>query len=109
MSLLPLYDKLLEQLNSLTPDEHIDIERVCYTINNIHKHLSIENTDYHFKMIGALIVHHKSITDKTNIKMIPYNCQIMIGGKGILPTMGNMPVLLQKIIAQYVINYSINT
>ena len=101
-----LYVKLLEQVNNLTQENQIDINRVCYTINNIHKNLPKDDTEYHYKMIGYLIIHHKFIIDKIDITTIPYNCQIMVGNKGILPNMENLPVLLQKIIAQYIENFS---
>lgn len=101
-----LYNNLLEQIDNLGSEKQIDIKRVCYTINNIHKNLSKDDAEYHYKMIGYLIIHHKSINDKTNILTVPYNCQIMMGNKGILPTMEDLPVLLQKIIAQYVENFS---
>jgi len=101
-----LYGELLKEVNNLDPDTQIDISRVCYTINNIHKNLSKKDTDYHYELIGSLIIHHKSITDKINVIAIPYDCQIMMGNKGILPTMNDLPILLQKIISQYVIKFS---
>lgn len=109
MSLLPIYDKLLEQVNNLGPNDQIDIDRVCHTINNIHKHLPKQDVEHHHSMIGSLIIHHKMITDKIDIMIFPYHSQIMIGGRGILPSMEDLPPLLQKIIAQYVMNYSISS
>jgi hypothetical protein len=117
-----LYDDLLEEVNNQDPETQIDISRVCYTINNIYKHLPKNDAEYHYKMIGSLIIHHKFINNKTdtamipynckiidenNIKTIPYNCQIMAGNLGLLPSMNDLPVLLQKIISQYVITFSI--
>lgn len=102
-----LYDDLLEQVNNLDPETQIEITRVCYTIRNICKNLPKDDAEYHYNMIGSLIIHHKSITDNVNVMTIPYNCEIMIGNRGILPTIKDLPVLLQKIISQYVINYSI--
>jgi hypothetical protein len=103
-----LYDNLLVQVNNLGSENHIDINRVSRTIGNIHKNLHEDDAEYHYKMIGYLIIHHKLITDKINITVIPYDCQIMEGNKGILPTMEDLPVLLQKILSQYVINYSVS-
>jgi len=101
-----LYDDLLEQVNNLSSETQIDISRVCYTINSIHKNLSKDDAEYHYNMIGSLIIHHKVITDnEINILSIPYNSEIMIGGNGILSSMEDLPVLLQKIISQYVINF----
>ena len=102
-----LYDNLLEQVNNLDPETQIDISRVCYTINSIHKNLPKTDADYHYNMIGHLIIHHKSITEKINVITMPYNSQIIVGNKGILPTMNDLPVLLQKIISQYIIEFSI--
>lgn len=115
--IFPLYDDLLGQVNNLNENQQIDITRVCYTINNIYKNLPVKAAKYHYKMIGYLIIHHKSITDDTlptrqviqskiNNSIFPYNSQIMMGNKGILPTMEDLPVLLQKIIAQYIENNS---
>ncbi len=118
--MFPLYDNLLEQINNLNENEQIDITKVCYTINNIYKNLPVKSAKYHYKMIGWLIIHHKSIAEKidtspvrhviqvkTNNPTFPYNSQIMMGNKGILPAMEDLPILLQKIIAQYVQNYSL--
>ena len=111
----PLYDDLLEQVNNLKEEDQIDISRVCYTINNICKNLPKKDAKYHYKMIGYLMTHHKLLSDKTDVSSnqiiirnnsAPYNSQIMMGNKGILPTMEDLPVVLQKIIAQYVENYS---
>ena len=100
-----LYNDLLEQVNNLKPETYIDISRVCYTINNIHKNLPKDDMDYHYSMIGFLMLHHKSLTSD-NMLTFPYECRIMVGNKGILSTMDNLPPLLQKIISQYVINHS---
>lgn len=99
-----LYDDLLKQINI---DGSIDIDRVCSTINNIFKHLPKADAEYHYKMIEVLILHHKTITDGYELFDIPYNAQIMIGNRGILNNMEQLPPLLQHIIAQYVENYSI--
>ncbi len=118
--IFPLYDDLLEQANNLNEEKQIDISRVCYTINNIYKNLPEKDTKYHYKMIGYLIIHHKFMNDidplpvrqivtRTNNSIIPYNTQIMMGNKGILSTMEDLPPLLQKIIAQYVEMFSIKT
>jgi hypothetical protein len=103
----PLYDELLERANNMGSNDHIDIDKVCRTINSIQKNLSKNDTDYHYCMIGYIIIHHKSITEKTEINVIPYNCQIMMGNRGLLNTMENLPFLLQKIISQYVEKFSI--
>lgn len=113
----PLYDDLLKQVNELGEDKKIDITRVCYTINNIYKNLPDKDAKYHYKKIGYLMIHHSKITDNPDIKvfgnqminrfnMMPYNSQIMMGNKGILSAMENLPPLLQKIITQYVENFS---
>ena len=101
-----LYDDLLKEVNNIDPETRIDISRVCYTINGIHKNLPKEDSDYHYNVIGSLIVHHKAITDDVNVMTIPYDCQIMTGNRGLLPTMNDCPPLLQKIISQYVIKFS---
>jgi len=118
--IFPLYDNLLEQVNNLSEEKQIDITRVCYTINNIYKNLPEKDAKYHYKMIGCLVIHHKLLADKTNTSphnsqimtktntsIIPYNSQIMMGNKGILLAMEDLPSLLQKIIAQYVENFSL--
>ena len=102
-----LYSDLLEEVNNIDPETQIDISRVCYTINSIHKNLPKADADYHYNAIGSLITHHKAITDKINVLTIPYDCQIMAGNKGLLPTMDDLPPLLQKIISQYVIKFSL--
>lgn len=119
--IFPLYDNLLQQVNDLSEEKQIDITRVCYTINNIYKNLPEKDSKYHYKMIGYLIIHHKLLTDKidtslirnnhlitrSNKSIIPYNSQIMMGNKGILLSMEDLPSLLQKIIAEYVEIFSL--
>ena len=72
-----LYEDLLKEVNNVDPGTQIDISRVCYTINNIHKNLPKDDSDYHYNTIGSLIIHHKAITDKINVVTIPYDCQII--------------------------------
>lgn len=100
----PLYDELYKQVESRS-DKTIDIKRVCTTINNISQMLSPEAASEHYREIAALILHHEIINNKgILLAPVPYDGKVMVGGKGILHYMPNMPPILQQIIAQYVEN-----
>lgn len=98
----PLYDTLLKQVESRT-EKGIDVKRVCTTINNISQTLHPDAAAEHYREIGALILHHDLINNNgVLLSPVPYDGKVMVGGKGVLHYIMNMPPLLQQIIAQYV-------
>ena len=98
----PLYDHLVSQVSQRT-ETNIDIKRVCVTINNIGQTLNQEDALEHYQEIGALILHHEAITNGNVIlSCVPYDSKVMVGGKGILHYIMNLPPVLQQIIAQYI-------
>lgn len=102
--LYPLYDELSKQVE-LRTEKGIDIKRICTTINNIAQTLPPDATTEHYREIGALILHHEMINNGgVLLSPIPYDGKVMVGGKGILHYIMNMPPILQQIIAQYVEN-----
>lgn len=102
----PLYDLLLNRAKE-RPDNFLDIKCICTTINNIAQTLTAEEANFHYANIGALIIHHDTITNNgTTLSPIPYLGKVMIGSRGILYTIGNLPVLLQQIISNYLEYYS---
>ena len=102
----PLYDYLVSKVESravtAAGGKVIDINRVCSTITNIER--IVDDKDIaaeHYKEINWLIIRHYHIT--TGIETaLPYDVKLMVGGKGILASMNNLPVMLQQILAQYI-------
>lgn len=95
----PLYDDLRAQVEARS-EKSIDIQRICSTVNGLP-------SGDHTKEIAALILHHELITnDGILLSCTPYNGKLMVGGKGILYSMMDLPPMLQQIIAQYVENSS---
>lgn len=98
----PLYDDLIRRIEART-EKGIDIKRVCTTINNIIQTLAPEDAAEHYREIGALILHHELMNNGgVLLSPIPYDGKVMVGGKGVLYYIMNLPPLLQQIIAQYV-------
>lgn len=98
----PLYDKLVTDVHARA-EKGIDIKRVCTTINNIAQSLPSSDAADHYMEIGALILHHELLTNNgVLLSSIPYDGKVMIGGKGILYYIMNLPPHLQQIIAQYI-------
>jgi hypothetical protein len=102
----PLYDYLLNKVNTRV-EKSIDIKNVCLTINDFSNTLSSEESILHYNNITALMYHHELLTRGMLLTAAPFDGRIMVGGKGILYTISNLPPLLQQIIAQYVDEYSI--
>jgi hypothetical protein len=102
-----IYDELLKQVTNHDTNINYDVDRTCVTITNIHKHLPKSDAEYHYNVIGSLIIHHKFITDKMETIIYPYDAQIMAENKGILGDINKLPPLLQQIIAQYIENNSL--
>lgn len=101
----PLYEYLLQEVNK-RKDTGIDIKRICTTINNISQKLLPPQAKEHHEEIHALILHHDFITNGGLLSPIPYDGKLMVGGKGILHCLSNMPPILQQIIAQYLEIYA---
>lgn len=100
-STYPLYDELIRKVEG-RKEKGIDVNRVCLTITNIErivddKKLALE----HYKEIMWLIIHHNILTRGVETPL-PYDAKVMVGGKGLLNYMNNMPPLLQQILAQYI-------
>lgn len=96
----PLYEELLLKVEA-RKDKTVDITRVCHTINNIERIVDDkEIAAAHYKEIMWLIDHHLITTGSES--PLPYDAKPMVGGKGILNYINNMPPLLQQIIAQYI-------
>lgn len=89
----PLYDGLLN-LADKSQEISIDMGRVCATINKLPSE--------HCEQIYALIYHHEMKSNGFKYKQLPYKSATFNGGKGILFTMSNLPIILRKIISIYV-------
>lgn len=101
----PLYDELVEKVKN-NNNVSVDIRRISSTITTLHKQLPPEIVQEHYEIIHALCIHHEIIeTGQLIHRPNPYNSKTFDGGKGILYTIANLPVSLQHIISQYVINY----
>lgn len=96
----PLYDLLKNEI-SKRAEKSVDINKVCATINNISRIMTPEQTNEHYREIQALIIHHYLLT-RGILNHIPYEGKVMIGGKGVLNYIANMPPELQQIIAHYI-------
>ncbi|MEO6066738.1 MAG: hypothetical protein ABIQ41_02010 [Gemmatimonadales bacterium] len=104
----PLYDELVRRVEFRTEKE-IDIKRVCMTINSIATTHTPEQTNEHYREIGALILHHELLTKNgVLLSSVAHEGRVMVGGKGVLYNIMNLPPLLQQIIAQYIEDPSLN-
>ena len=100
----PLYDTLLER--AMSDEEEYDIKSICATINNIATTLNAVEASEHYSEIAALILHHYLLSNKNvMLSSVPHNGKLMVGGKGVLYFIKNLPSSLQKIIGQYIQNY----
>lgn len=98
----PLYDELHRRVEART-EKGIDIKRICTTISNIATTHTPEETAEHYREIAALILHHELIANNgVLLSAVPYEGRVMVGGKGVLHNIMNLPPLLQQILAQYV-------
>jgi hypothetical protein len=98
----PLYDNLVTQVTN-NQGKNIDIKRICNTINMLSQ-VSDDGFEL-YREIGALIIHHHILHNEGNIvDQVPYGGKVMVGGKGVLMTIINLPPLLQQIIAQFIEN-----
>lgn len=98
----PLYDELVRRVEARS-EKTIDIRRVCTTINNIAQTHTPKDMAEHYTEIGALILHHELLANNgVLLSPVPYDGRVMVGGKGILNFIMNLPPNLQQIIAQYV-------
>lgn len=97
----PLYDELSKRVAARS-EKTIDIKRICTTINNIAQTHTPEEAAEHYREIGALVIHHEILTNGTLFSSIPYDGRLMVGGKGILYYIMNLPPNLQQILAQYI-------
>jgi hypothetical protein len=98
----PLYDTLVTQVAN-NQDKNIDIKCVCNTINMLSQ--TSEDALMIYREIAALIFHHDIIYNNgILLDQIPYGGKVMVGGKGLLMTIMNLPPNLQQIIAQFIEN-----
>lgn len=96
----PLYDELLSRVQQST-DKTLDVRKMCMTINNIGQTLSTEQVTEHYREIAALILHHE-VKNGGTLSSVPFEGKVMIGGKGLLYQITNLPPILQQIIGKYV-------
>lgn len=100
----PLFDELYAKVSQKI-DVPFDIKRICVTINIISQNMTAPESRTHYNEIAALIYHYAIIFGQFNYT-VPYDGKIMVGGKGILYYITNLPTLLQQIIGQYIEDYS---
>lgn len=94
----PLYDALVKRISG----KPVDLKQLCTSISSIGQTLPPDQVAEHYREIGALILHHEAVT--TGSGGLPYEGKLMIGGKGLLFQVTNLPPLLQQILAEYVEN-----
>ena len=98
----PLYDYLAQRVAART-EKTINVKQICATITNISQTSSPEEARKHYEELGALILHHEFIHNGgVLLSPVPFEGKIMVGGKGILHYMMNLPPSLQQILAQYI-------
>ena len=95
----PLYDELLKRVRE-SEDKTLDVRKICTSIKSIGQTNTPDQVAEHYREIGALIIHHVVITTG-GLPSIPFEGKVMIGGKGLLFQVTNLPTLLQQIIWKY--------
>lgn len=88
-------------------EQTINITTLCSTINSMSKKIDQKNCIQHYENIAMLIYHHWYI-NSNNQNMLPYNAKTMNGGKGLLFNNQDIPPVLQKILACYIITNTID-
>jgi hypothetical protein len=98
MSKLPLYDQLLQSIQS-KPEDEVQPKKICSCINNLN--------ETHFETIYSLIIHHATITSALKDKEPPYEHKFFDNQnkKGLYYTFLSLPQPLQRIINEYIIIY----
>ena len=103
--------ELYEMLERLAEENNrtIDLNSICFTINDISQQMPTEASMEHIYEIGGLIkrYEHQHGGNLVSNMVVSYNGKIMAGGKGLLYVLENLPVLLQQIIAEYLVYYSL--
>lgn len=114
----PVYDQLLSLSIPLT-DAISDWSKICATINS----LSIEHTNFlcalifhHYRLemqsrvngnvLEQLLVQYQSEAGNRSSLGLPYGGQTFKTGRGIVFTVNNLPIDLQRIITNYVAKIS---
>lgn len=99
----PLYDELAKRVDDRSDNSGIDLKRVCTTINCIAQLTPAESAYNHYSEIGAIILHYDLLENNgVLLSSVPYEGRVVMGGKGIIYYIANMPPKLQQIIAQYI-------
>lgn len=102
----PLFELLEQRIKDRKDVKTIDINLLCTTINNIattHK-----NFADHYEEILALIYHYDNIyhNDKS-LSVLPFNSKTIIKDKGFIVPIYELPLTLQKILAEYIEYYKV--
>lgn len=104
---MDLYD-YLEKKAEENSGMDIDIKLICSTINNIADYLPDEEAKKHYEVIGILALHYEHIkSGNLVLSGVPKGGKVIHGGKGILCSLPEFDVKLQRIIAQYLDECSI--
>lgn len=91
MSLLPIYDEIVSQMNG---DETIIDKSHCRTITRLSQD--------HLNVIYLIILHHY-IQNSGDKSTLPYGSKTVSKGKGIMfKNINQIPEDLQKIIVKYI-------
>ena len=102
----PLYEEILSTINKRVSEggveSGIDVQRLCKTINDFSQYMTQEEYMEHYTEIGMLMIHHELVSNGVLFSEAPYNAKLLIGGKGMLITLLELPTLLQKIIVEYI-------
>lgn len=96
----PLYEELLVRVVE-SADKTLDIRKMCTAINSIGQTHTPEQVTEHYREIAALILHHE-ILNNGSLSSVPFEGKVMVGGKGLLYQVTNLPPVLQQIIGKYI-------
>jgi hypothetical protein len=101
----PLYDQL--QTKALAnQDQTIDLSRICQTLNHLDTSLASSERDEHYRLIGALILHYELTQRGPITRVVPMGGETLPGGIGLVYRIAEFPINLQRLLAQYVEEYS---
>jgi len=98
----PLYDDLRRQVESAAKVSSIDWKILAPTVNGL--------STKQCQTIYALILHHYLLDNPVKLRTgkdiaIPYSAKVLDGGKGLVYTLGNLPLPLQQVLAEFITNY----
>ena len=97
----PLYDSLRTSSRAIK-NINLDIRKVCRTVMDMSKQVDGNEVE-HYEVIYSLILYHNFLENRGTIfSLTPYQIKQIRGGRGVTIAFPSLPIILQRIITQYI-------